>query len=801
MQWIRRWPVHAWTTHEKLLLRYFLATLLSLALVWKIVSPIPTIVDGHFYDRVLASFPVLPESDIQIISIDEESIQKIGPWPWPEAVHTKFLEQLARQAPKGVVINFSMGLPKQTEQDDAAAELALRKLPVFISVQAFPSPAVEKHSDDFLARRKRFASAVAGVGHSSLAPDGAIERLRFIRLFAQANGRKVPYVGALFNPGPAVQQAITEGTNLYLGIPFHGELSHPSISYSDVLEGKLLPDQLKGRTIVVGPSRNVALGSLAVLWYVSSDSSTGTGTGTTTVSSTEVHASAIDALQQGNYILTASPLVRYLTLAIPLFFMFFAFDKLPKAAPLMAIAFVGIGFAVSALMLRLFRLWIPPSFFVLGIVPAYLLWSWQNMRSVLGFFKEHITALSRVPVSKLDVGRTIFVKSSDPVERHIGALDHAIVRLVRLEAFMRYALQKLPIALLLCRADGTIAVSNVAAEELLAELLPAASSTTEESLPALIARLEAKEGKPRTNADLHWSQALVGEYKTPRGKIFKIDATRIGEATDAAPVAWIVLLRELTQERQAERERADWLNFLWHDLRSPQINLLSLVELFEMRPSRLGVTELVTGVRHEAERTMALAQNFISVTTSEAREYEFNTVRLSSLLEASVEAVSSYATARSVRVLSGTATAGNDLIRADGGMLTRVLANLMENAIRHSPPGTTIRVCCSVDPAGEAVVAIQDEGTGITPALLEALLDLEAPTQNKATNRVALLTKAEVVYSSKSHGASTHGFGFVLVRQVVAAHGGWISGWSMEGVGTTFAIGLPLQRRPADPRQ
>ena len=206
MQWIRRWPVHAWTTHEKLLLRYFLATLLSLALVWKIVSPIPTIVDGHFYDRVLASFPVLPESDIQIISIDEESIQKIGPWPWPEAVHTKFLEQLARQAPKGVVINFSMGLPKQTEQDDAAAELALRKLPVFISVQAFPSPAVEKHSDDFLARRKRFASAVAGVGHSSLAPDGAIERLRFIRLFAQANGRKVPYVGALFNPGPAVQQ-------------------------------------------------------------------------------------------------------------------------------------------------------------------------------------------------------------------------------------------------------------------------------------------------------------------------------------------------------------------------------------------------------------------------------------------------------------------------------------------------------------------------------------------------------------------------------------------------------------------
>ncbi|MEB0060380.1 hypothetical protein QN413_27045, partial [Variovorax sp. LG9.2] len=96
---------------------------------------------------------------------------------------------------------------------------------------------------------------------------------------------------------------------MHLGIPFHGELAHPSISYSDVLEGKLLPDQLKGRTIVVGPSRNVALGTLAVLWYVATGTGTGigtgigTGTGTTLVSSTEVHASAIDALQQGRYIL------------------------------------------------------------------------------------------------------------------------------------------------------------------------------------------------------------------------------------------------------------------------------------------------------------------------------------------------------------------------------------------------------------------------------------------------------------------------------------------------------------------
>ena len=120
--------------------------------------------------------------------------------------------------------------------------------------------------------------------------------------------------------------------------------STPRRAASDVLEGKLLPYQLKGRTIVVGPSRNVALGTLAVLWYVATGTGTGTGigigigtgtgTGTTLVSSTEVHASAIDALQQGRYILGASPWVLYLSLALSMWLVFFAFDRALKVAQL-----------------------------------------------------------------------------------------------------------------------------------------------------------------------------------------------------------------------------------------------------------------------------------------------------------------------------------------------------------------------------------------------------------------------------------------------------------------------------------
>ena len=255
------------------------------------------------------------------------------------------------------------------------------------------------------------------------------------------------------------------------------------------------------------------------------------------------------------------------------------------------------------------------------------------------------------------------------------------------------------------------------------------------------------------------------------------------------------MLLELTQQRQAERERADWLNFLWHDLRSPQINLLSLLELFEMKPSRMGVAELVSGVRHEAERTMTLAQNFISSSTSEARDYRFSVASLSSLLAQGIEALVSSAKARNVRVLLSSANGHPDLVRADGGMLTRAFVNVLENAIRHSPSGATIRVRCIVETDREAVATIHDEGTGMSAAKLDNLLarraepgvnvELEGPSPSGQEFEV------EPADREPPHDPN-HGFGFAMVRQVVAAHGGWISGWSVPGVGTTFAIGFPL---------
>jgi len=136
----------------------------------------------------------------------------------------------------------------------------------------------------------------------------------------------------------------------------------------------------------------------------------------------------------------------------------------------------------------------------------------------------------------------------------------------------------------------------------------------------------------------------------------------------------------------------------------------------------------------------------------------------------------------------------HDLVRADGGMLMRVFANLLENAIRHSAPGDTIRASCNFEEGVEAVVIIQDEGTGMAPGVLDALLDREPQGLTEGAKLSASERDIQAAHNMTSRDARTHGFGFAMVRQVVAAHGGWITGSSTVGEGTTFAIGFPVVR-------
>ena len=109
--------------------------------------------------------------------------------------------------------------------------------------------------------------------------------------------------------------------------------------------------------------------------------------------------------------------------------------------------------------------------------------------------------------------------------------------------------------------------------------------------------------------------------------------------------------------------------------------------------------------------------------------------------------------------------------------LHRLALNLIENALRHTPPGTHVRARTGTED-GYAVLSVEDDGPGIA-------LDL----QRRIFERF--------VRGGRDGGRGS-GLGLAIVRAVAESHGGTVTLESAEsGVGTRFVIRIPLERQPA----
>jgi two-component system OmpR family sensor kinase len=121
------------------------------------------------------------------------------------------------------------------------------------------------------------------------------------------------------------------------------------------------------------------------------------------------------------------------------------------------------------------------------------------------------------------------------------------------------------------------------------------------------------------------------------------------------------------------------------------------------------------------------------------------------------------------------------LMMGDGDRLAQTFTNLLDNAIKFTPPGGNVSVSASHS-AGWAVIRVTDTGPGI-----------HQEDQKRIFERFFQAEK-----SRKSGSARGVGLGLPIARQIVLAHGGHIEVESTPGKGTTFVVKLPLTR-PDDP--
>lgn len=225
---------------------------------------------------------------------------------------------------------------------------------------------------------------------------------------------------------------------------------------------------------------------------------------------------------------------------------------------------------------------------------------------------------------------------------------------------------------------------------------------------------------------------------------------------------------------QQDQQRREWIANISHDLRTPLASLQGYLETVLLQASSLSEADgehyLRTALA-QAQRLSTLAQDLL-----ELARLELATVKPSlevfSLVELAQDVMQKLALSATSRqqVLAPDFDGGALQVQADIGMIERVLTNLLDNAIRHTPPGGEIQL--RLRQQGDRVrVEVADRGPGVPLAL-----------------RPELFTRAMQRLPSRDGG----GLGLAIVKQILQLHGSDIALHDCPGGGAVFAFALPV---------
>ncbi len=274
-------------------------------------------------------------------------------------------------------------------------------------------------------------------------------------------------------------------------------------------------------------------------------------------------------------------------------------------------------------------------------------------------------------------------------------------------------------------------------------------------------------------------------YVRADGATFPVEITASPVVEEDELRGAVVVFRDVTQRREVDRMKNEFLSVVSHELRTPltairgSLGLLAGGKLGELTP-RGG--SMVTMALQSTERLTRLINDLLDLERIESgnRQVELSALEASRLLAAVAHQLEGLAAAEGVSVRVD-ASGGRVLADEDGVMQT--LTNLLGNAIKFSEPGGEVVV--DARQQGDLVLfRVRDEGRGIPSDKLESIFG-----------------RFEQVDSSDTRQKGGTGLGLAISRTIVERLGGRIWAESELGVGTTLSFTLPAapHHAPATP--
>ena len=239
------------------------------------------------------------------------------------------------------------------------------------------------------------------------------------------------------------------------------------------------------------------------------------------------------------------------------------------------------------------------------------------------------------------------------------------------------------------------------------------------------------------------------------------------------------IVQDITEIKKAEQLKDEFIGLVSHELRTPLTIIIGSVKsAMTQGISTDDMYELLRNASEGAESLAAILENMLELSRQQADrlQLEINLVNIPDMAVGIINRLKGQqVTQRFITVFSPDIP----YIEADRVRIERILVNLLENAVKYSPPSSEITISCRLE--NDCVITeITDQGEGIS---VEDQGNLFEPF-----HRIGPLAR-------RTAGI---GLGLVVCKRLVEAHGGWIGVDSKPGQGSVFYFAIPIHQANAE---
>lgn len=233
------------------------------------------------------------------------------------------------------------------------------------------------------------------------------------------------------------------------------------------------------------------------------------------------------------------------------------------------------------------------------------------------------------------------------------------------------------------------------------------------------------------------------------------------------------------KDLEVSRVKSDFISTAAHQLRTPLTGIRWALEALEKSDLSEEHQALVKSAKDKSHELVAIVGTLLDISAIESGKYKYEFVPVA-LENAAEEVVRDFTPAAQKAQVSVYVERGAALpkVRADKERIKWVLNNLIENAIRYTPAGGTVRIS-GAERGGMVQLSVRDSGIGIAP--------------EDQSNIFERFYRAQNAIAMQNGG---NGLGLYIARTIATDHGGDLSFAANEdGIGTTFTLTLPIAKQ------